>query len=136
MHDVYNTLFEKGISVNPACYECLYRINHSSDITIGDFWRYRQVGLSAESVKDGITLCVVNTQKGTDVLKSNPYLDITDIKLKYSDYAFVQRKKTSSSSVEFYGDYVANGYNYVKKKYAGNLYIRSVFSKIKSILRK
>ena len=132
--DPFNHLFEKGLSVNPACYECTHRLMHNADITLGDFWAYKKAGLSKDFVRDGVSLYVANTEKGTEKLKSLPCLQLSQMDIKLSDYAFASRKKSSEECIRFHEDYKSNGYAFVKRKYASKLLMKSIRAKIKSVI--
>ncbi|MGN1139138.1 MAG: Coenzyme F420 hydrogenase/dehydrogenase, beta subunit C-terminal domain [Ruminococcus sp.] len=56
-----------GVSKRPACYHCPYAdCNRVSDITLGDFWGYRAKNWQNRDNDKGISLCIVNTEKGTN----------------------------------------------------------------------
>lgn len=69
----YNNPFMRGflsdIYLRPSCYECKCKngVSHS-DLTIGDYWAARTVDQEFDDDK-GISLVLVNTDKGHDYLK-------------------------------------------------------------------
>ena len=69
----YNNPFMRGflsdIYLRPSCYECKCKngVSHS-DLTIGDYWAARTVDQDFDDDK-GISLVLVNTDKGHDYLK-------------------------------------------------------------------
>ena len=67
--DLYMKGFFKGVFNRDCCYNCAFsRSDRISDLTLGDFWG---VDLSAigTSMEKGVSLLLVNTSKGYDVLK-------------------------------------------------------------------
>lgn len=64
-HDPYILAFFTGLSFRENCHSCPYsQVARVGDITVGDFW-----GLGAQShtqfkIKDGVSLVLVNTEKG------------------------------------------------------------------------
>ncbi|MGN1126517.1 MAG: Coenzyme F420 hydrogenase/dehydrogenase, beta subunit C-terminal domain [Ruminococcus sp.] len=54
-----------GVSKRPSCYHCPYaNCNRVSDITLGDFWGYKAVRWQNRDDDKGVSLCIVNTEKG------------------------------------------------------------------------
>ena len=70
IYDSYFMAFLKGLIFNKSCYKCSYaKQNRVSDITIGDFWGLSKGALNG--YKGKISLCLVNTSKGDELLTSN-----------------------------------------------------------------
>ena len=67
VEDRYTMAFLKGLSYTENCYSCKYAgIKRCSDLTIGDSWG---TDLSAEEQKKGISLALIQTEKGEDLIK-------------------------------------------------------------------
>ena len=67
--DLYYIGFIKGLFSRPACSNCRYACpQRVSDITIGDFWGLGATTPFEGSKKDGISLCMVNTERGNAFL--------------------------------------------------------------------
>jgi len=68
--DLYYKSFLKGLFYRPNCYQCKYaRRERIADITLGDFWG---IGKNIEfnyDIKDGVSLILVNTAKGNDLIE-------------------------------------------------------------------
>lgn len=96
INDVYMFLFAtKGIIVNASCYDCGYtKENHTSDITLGDFWGINKVD-SKLDVKDGVSVVVCNTEKGVDTINS-----ISDLVVK-KEYSFEDIGKNGDKSKKY-----------------------------------
>lgn len=68
-NDEYYQGFLSGINYRENCYKCPYAtIKRGSDITIGDFWGLDKQTL-IQSYEGAISLALVNTEKGEDLLK-------------------------------------------------------------------
>ena len=69
-YDPYILAFYTGLSFRENCHRCTYsQISRVGDITVGDFW-----GLGAESrtkfkIHEGVSLVLVNTEKGQQLWK-------------------------------------------------------------------
>lgn len=74
--DIYQKAYHPHIMIPPHCEHCRYQvIPRLGDITIGDFW-----GISKKDphldCKQGLSVVLVNNNKGKDFLKSIPVEDI------------------------------------------------------------
>lgn len=66
--DYYGRFFWGEISSRPSCYSCVYKtIGRVSDLTIGDCW-FSQALTGKKDVPFDVTLCLVQTQKGKELL--------------------------------------------------------------------
>ena len=66
----YMKLFLSDLTLRLSCYDCTCKFpNKSSDITIGDLWGVENIASEMNDDK-GISLVVVNTQKGNGVLNT------------------------------------------------------------------
>lgn len=62
--DVFYESFNHANLQRPSCFNCKYACpTRCGDITIGDFWGYQKANLKM-SVKDGVSCCLLNTEKG------------------------------------------------------------------------
>lgn len=67
--DPYILAFFIGISFRENCHVCPYsRPSRVGDITIGDFWKLGAYKKSQFKIKDGVSLVLVNTDKGKHLL--------------------------------------------------------------------
>lgn len=65
---IYADLFCKNIMLRPSCGICHYaNIKRPSDITIADFWGWQRVNTAINADDKGISLLLLNSQKGFDV---------------------------------------------------------------------
>ena len=64
----YNDLYLSSTGLRPSCFECKYTsYSRIADLTVGDFWNYRQENLSF-TADGGISEVLVNTSKGEELL--------------------------------------------------------------------
>ncbi len=69
--DSYITGFLSSLFYRESCYSCNYaKSERVSDITIGDFWGLGKDIPFEHTVKNGISLCMINTKKGAKFWKS------------------------------------------------------------------
>ena len=73
-----------------CCYECKFRDNHFSDITLADFWGYRELDASINDEK-GISLLIANTEKGLHTVEKLQNFNLYSVDNKYTDYVYAPR---------------------------------------------
>ena len=61
--------FLRDLTLRPSCYDCQFRGNHGSDLTLGDFWGVEQVHPDLFD-DNGTSLILVYTEKGNNLLSS------------------------------------------------------------------
>lgn len=66
--DSYFNGFVEGIIKRENCFKCPFADNHYGDITLADYWGYKQGGLQYDEA--GISMVIAHTRKGEDFLKS------------------------------------------------------------------
>ena len=94
--DSFRVLFYKNIMLRHSCSVCPYNvINHKSDVTIADFWGYKEMGIAND--EKGLSLICVYTERGKAAVDGtrecfvlNP-LDETNVQYAY-------RKKSYSAA--------------------------------------
>jgi hypothetical protein len=65
LKDIYLRAFLAGLTYRESCYSCRYaRRDRVGDITIGDFWGLSKDIASLSGAKDGVSVVLVNTDKG------------------------------------------------------------------------
>ena len=106
------------------CYNCKFaRFERVSDLTVGDAWG---TDLPKEERSKGISLMLVNTQKGDELLRSTDvYLEEVDIeKIKSRNTQLVRPSEKPAERTIFESDY-QNGYKKAIKK----CYSKLIFKK-------
>ena len=64
--------FYSGLSVRHSCAECKFcNMTRPSDISIGDFWGIENVAPAFNSDNKGVSLVIVNTEKGKRLLSGS-----------------------------------------------------------------
>lgn len=122
----FTHLFYKHISIRHSCGCCKYtNIKRPSDITIGDFWGWEKVVPQFNLDDKGISLVLINTEKGR-ILFHKCQIDLNTINVKVNEclqpnlkFPTVLHPKTDALIF----DYKKNGFKFIAYKY-GNLGIR------------
>jgi hypothetical protein len=77
--DLFLRAFLKGLILRNSCYDCPFAaLPRLSDITLADFWGLRR--FPAEQA-DGVSLVIVNTNRGMDLLRATPGLTLHPVGL-------------------------------------------------------
>lgn len=70
-YDAYITAFMTGLSFRENCHHCVYaKSDRIGDLTIGDFWGLGAYQKTKIKGKEGVSLVLVNTDKGEQLLKN------------------------------------------------------------------
>lgn len=122
---LYMTLYFIGLAYRDSCYNCKFSsAKRRSDITIGDFWQYEE-GMGKKTDTDrGMSLMLVNTDKGMSVAGK---MDEDDVYMEECDVDHLLRVQSTFGAIDkktgevdaFREDYKKHGIEYVLKKYAG-----------------
>ncbi len=68
--DDYFHLFNISFTIRKSCHECHYANTHrQGDITLADYWGYRAHNLKMNNYFDGISLILVNSNRGKALLE-------------------------------------------------------------------
>ncbi|WP_303029699.1 Coenzyme F420 hydrogenase/dehydrogenase, beta subunit C-terminal domain [uncultured Duncaniella sp.] len=122
--------FYQSFLLRSACHSCPFSTEERvSDITLGDFWNWRQSGKIDNSDDCGISIVMCNTEKGKALLDAaSDDLIINKIDFKSAIQPNLQHPTPEDPlSKQFEEDYIANGFDYVRRKY----YKVSAFSMLK-----
>lgn len=107
---------------NEACEKCNYTgTERISDITIADFWGYISEERKYRNTEKGISLAILNTEKGSkifDNIKNNlEYTEKNINEAKLGNQCLREPFKKNEKYNEFWNDYFQKGYDYVSEKY-------------------
>lgn len=132
---IYSDLFCKCIMFRHSCKKCYFtNFQRPSDITIADFWGWERVDKNINSDDKGVSLLLVNTEKGRNLF--NEIKDkISSIKTDTShclQHNLQYPSVVSSYRMDFEKDYISKGFVFCAKKY-GNI---GLLYQIKEFLRK
>lgn len=136
VHDsIYSDLFGKCIMFRHSCGICPFtNFKRPSDITIGDFWGWEKVDNNINKDDKGISLLLVNTEKGRNLF-SEIEDQVSFLKTDISHCIQPNLQHPSCISPlrnEFEKDFISKGFRYCGIKY-GNMGIRY---KLFNLLRK
>lgn len=139
----FDTFF-KGYFEKPfqrdSCYQCRYRLAHTSDVIVADYWG----GLSKRRDNDqGVSMVITNSEKGdrffADVLNSIDHLFV-EMPMEDSDYVFKSEKerytKAFAAKKAFLSMYERYGFEKAARKtYFKGTMIKKIRKRISGILR-
>lgn len=113
-------LFNQNIFLRKSCEICPYtNLKRPSDITIADFWGWEKVVPDFNYDNNGISLLLINTNKGIDILKAIHYkmnLKAVDIN-NCLQYNLKQPTIAHPKRCTFELDYKNKGFKYIYFKY-------------------
>ena len=70
-YNPYITAFMTGLSFRENCHQCVYaKSSRMGDLTVGDFWGLGSLDKTMIKSKEGVSLLLVNTNKGREILRS------------------------------------------------------------------
>lgn len=134
--DIYYEQYMKGVIYRKACYNCRYaNKNRISDLTIGDYW-----GIEIEhpeiTLVNGISVILVNTQKGINILKKSDLSIYNSTFDKASKFNLNLKHPTQMTKLrnEIFDSYVKGGFEEVVKKYSRRIYLKKGIRYIKNIV--
>jgi len=137
----YLNCFYQNFSLRKSCYECSYCNNqHDSDITLADYWGYKKYKPEIYDDK-GLSLLLVNTDKGISFLSEIPIESVTinPLAWKYAEYVF-KKRDTECYNIKkrnaFFNYYLSHGYKSVIRKFKlEGRFVAKVKYGIKKLLR-
>ncbi len=121
--DIYTHIFYKHIILRSSCGKCPYtNFTRPSDITIGDFWGSERLDSELNKDDKGLSLVLVNTQKGRE------WLDLVETEINRFPAVREQclqpnlqhPSQLHPHTERFTQEYREKGFLYVMKKY-GNI---------------
>lgn len=114
--------FYKCLSTRYSCHSCHFcNLNRPSDITIGDFWGYKDTSAKELNKDDkGLSILLFNTQKGLNLLQYlKSKMDMVNVSNeKYLQPNLAHPTPESPLHDKFIEDYSSKGFLYVAKKYS------------------
>jgi len=100
-----------NLFLNRECYNCRFREKHYSDIVLADFWGVAKFDNSLDDDK-GISLVIVNTERGEQIKKTLENVTINDLDWKYSKYVYKSSEthlKSLDKRTDFFKIYPSRG---------------------------
>lgn len=135
----YPVTFYQSFLIRESCSSCPYSsIKRATDLTLGDLWGWEKICSDLNKDKKGISLVLVNSQKGAKLLDNIAKdLHLKEISLdKCMQPNLINPTPRDKFAEEFKDDYVSKGFDYVLKKYYTVTLTEKVRYKIKRILGK
>ena len=111
--DQYLIGFLTELTLRPNCYTCPYAsISRTGDVTLADFWGYKSTEYKMRNTEKGISLVLINTEKGQKVFDSiEDRIMVTEKKLKEAmsgNRSLKEPWKKNPKSDEFWKEFVNN----------------------------
>ncbi len=136
--DSYMHTFIMDLVINrPSCYQCAFRENKYSDITIGDFWKVKNVDSSCTDNR-GVSAIIVNTSLGEALLESvSNNIVLHELK---NEHISEMIRKLDTDSVKtkrdkFYKIFANQGYNKAIQRYSSYMGNTSFIKRLKMLKR-
>ncbi len=132
----WGALFGK-LSLNEICHNCPYAsCERTGDLTLGDFWGVDKQTYGIDR-KLGVSECLINTKKGeylvTIILNKIETFQVND-----DSYLQPQLSSPTPRNIRhkaFWRDYRSKGYIYVSHKYTKKSVLKTIYSKMRKILK-
>lgn len=133
--DRFLRLFNSDAGLRESCYQCKYKEGTSgADITIGDFWGSKALGLDNDG--NGVSLTIINTPKGYSAIKMlGKNVKCTEVEISRAisgNPSYFKAARRPDSRESFYTDLHKMPFEKVYKKYCGRPPLQSMKVKIKN----
>lgn len=120
--DPYLVGFLSNLFSRECCYDCKFaNENRQGDITIGDFWGYISEKKKVKNEEKGISLIIINTEKGSRFFNENEFkftvIDKTFEEAKDGNRCLAKPYGSNSKKDEFWIDYKKEKFDSIKNKY-------------------
>lgn len=123
--------YGKNLTLRRSCYRCVYATtNRFGDITLGDFWDIGRMQSFNYSTKHGVSLVLINTEKGHRLFKSilnQIYAEVRDLNEARPLHRSFQIPKRRNS---FFHDYHHFSYEQLAKGYLLDNSVKSILKLI------
>lgn len=122
--DIFLQGFYGNVFLRRSCYRCRYKNERRADITLADFWKWRDYDPTM-CVKRGVSLIVANNERGRRFVEAMENFELTRIDNRYSEYAFHPSDylRYWAKREEFFEAYRRRGF----KKAAFETYVREYY---------
>lgn len=135
---IYHMWFGKHLSLRRSCYECKYRnIKRVADITLGDFWGIRELGIVDEEIEKGTSVLLINTDKGIELFEKAREENSMVLQEISIENAYIKNTpslynfKVPSERKQFFYIYQNEGIKGIIKKYPAENRVISLLRKLK-----
>ena len=120
-----------------SCYKCRSREKHYSEITIADFWGWRELDAQLNDEK-GLSLIIANNEVGKKFVEDMPNFELHKIDNKFSAYAYQNRDYSSAWILreKFFNTEASKGFEKAAQKtYMRGKRIEFLKYKLKQLLK-
>ncbi len=135
----YRGFMSENVFLRRSCYDCRHRQEHLSDITIADFWGWREYDPNINDEK-GLSLIVANNDLGRSLVESiQGEFNLTQIDNRYSEYAYGKKdySKAWGKRDAFFELVREKGFEKAAKKtYMKGSLKQEIIYKLKKIVKK
>lgn len=137
----FTFLFYKHIMFRKSCEKCPYtNLERPSDITLADFWGWEKTDPNLNSDDKGISLVLLNTEKGKELFeKIKDRMNTTPVNIENCLQSNLRRPtKADPKRNEFETDYLRKGFKYVYYKYGEDGWrykLTNLYKRIKNKIR-
>ena len=132
-------MFFAGLLQNKSCFNCKFATRKRySDITLSDFWGIEKVDMNMANETKGLSMVMINTQKGKELFESvkNIQRKLEPLNTSIAQQANLNGGHNKPDNYEeFWNDYVEKGFGYIAKKYGHYSIIGKIRNKLVLILR-
>lgn len=100
----YRGFVTDSTTLRKSCYECKFYNNHAADITLADFWGYRNFKPELNDEK-GISLIIANTIKGNTIIQNiEDEFNLNKLDMEYAKYVHTRKdySKLKSGREQFF----------------------------------
>ena len=120
--DPFMLLFLKNFCLRPSCYKCRYsNLNRLGDLTLADFWGYKET--YSEDIDDdmGISALIINSQAGDKLFQSIKhkikYFEREEKDISRENLNFLRPSPIPKNYEDFWSDYKIKSFDKIVKKY-------------------
>ena len=98
MDSYYSCFAREHINVRESCLSCKFAEMHCADLTIADYWGYRQSGIPKNQM--GMSLVVANTDRGIHYFQDmDDKMVVSELEPEMTDYAFMPRSSSNETHI-------------------------------------
>ena len=121
----------KNITLRKSCYECKSKsLNRVSDITLADFWGIKEINPQVYN-KKGVSAILVNTQKGSELLKNENLIGCDAKRFFMVNSAYNTPVIRNEKTQQFWDLFNKKGFNKATKQ----VYKKSLFVRLKTMIK-
>lgn len=134
--DTYMDAFIMDLLFNrPCCYECQFRINKESDITLADFWKADKVVPEWTKENFGVSAVFLNSQKGKDAFKTQNECDVIELSVHQEQFAeqHLETQEVYEKRNKFFEYFISYGYDSAITKFASLKQKKSFIERLKKV---